>query len=434
MTRIDDRHRRDRCRPCRARHEPRPCGTPVASTSCSSAADIGDSWRRERWDSLTLLTPGVDEPAARDGRRGRPRRLPHRRRLRRAACRRTPPPSRRPVLPRTPGARRAPGRTRHRLPLPRDDGRQHLAGAQRRPRHGTRRPPGRPAGRSRTSSPDVRRRVGCGLPQPARPCAPVVCSWSAPRPRGVQIADELARSGRRVLIAVGRHTRVPRRYRGMDIYWWLQRTGRLDRRIDDVADPRRGTPGVVAAARRARTPRTSSTSPPCASAASRCWAAGSAPTAPACGSPTTSRPPARSRRAPDEPPARRHRRAHRAPRAWSARSCPRTRPPASSRRRRGRTRGPARRGDHDRRPGHGLPHARAVAAGPGARRRGQDPPAPRRHAGPRPLHRRPAVPDPAQLRPDRRRAARRRRGHRPPHARRRAGVAAQRPLPKAGLR
>ena len=54
---------------------------------------------------------------------------------------------------------------------------------------------------------------------------------------GVQIADELARSGRRVLVAAGRHTRVPRTYRGMDIYWWLQRTGRLDRRIDDVADP-----------------------------------------------------------------------------------------------------------------------------------------------------------------------------------------------------
>jgi len=54
---------------------------------------------------------------------------------------------------------------------------------------------------------------------------------------GVQIADELARSGRRVLVAVGGHTRMPRRYRGMDIYWWLQRTGRLDRRIDEVPDP-----------------------------------------------------------------------------------------------------------------------------------------------------------------------------------------------------
>ncbi len=53
---------------------------------------------------------------------------------------------------------------------------------------------------------------------------------------GVQIADELARAGRQVVIAVGRHTRVPRSYRGMDIYWWLERTGRLARTIDEVAD------------------------------------------------------------------------------------------------------------------------------------------------------------------------------------------------------
>ncbi|HEU4514851.1 MAG TPA: NAD(P)/FAD-dependent oxidoreductase [Nocardioidaceae bacterium] len=53
---------------------------------------------------------------------------------------------------------------------------------------------------------------------------------------GVQIADELARSGRPVVIAVGRHTRMPRRYRGMDIFWWLERTGRLARTIDDVRD------------------------------------------------------------------------------------------------------------------------------------------------------------------------------------------------------
>jgi putative flavoprotein involved in K+ transport len=53
---------------------------------------------------------------------------------------------------------------------------------------------------------------------------------------GVQIADELARSGREVTLAVGRHTRVPRRYRGMDIYWWLQVTGRLARTIDTMPD------------------------------------------------------------------------------------------------------------------------------------------------------------------------------------------------------
>lgn len=54
---------------------------------------------------------------------------------------------------------------------------------------------------------------------------------------GVQIADELARAGRDVVLAVGRHTRMPRRYRGMDIFWWLDATGRLARTIDEVADP-----------------------------------------------------------------------------------------------------------------------------------------------------------------------------------------------------
>ena len=54
---------------------------------------------------------------------------------------------------------------------------------------------------------------------------------------GVQIADEIARSGRDVVLSVGRHTRVPRRYRGIDIFWWLESTGRLARTIDEVADP-----------------------------------------------------------------------------------------------------------------------------------------------------------------------------------------------------
>ena len=54
---------------------------------------------------------------------------------------------------------------------------------------------------------------------------------------GVQIADELSRAGRRVVLAAGRHTRMPRRYRGLDVFWWLERTGRLARTIDEVRDP-----------------------------------------------------------------------------------------------------------------------------------------------------------------------------------------------------
>jgi putative flavoprotein involved in K+ transport len=54
---------------------------------------------------------------------------------------------------------------------------------------------------------------------------------------GMQIADELSRSGRDVTLAVGRHTRMPRQYRGMDAFWWLETTGRLARTIHEVCDP-----------------------------------------------------------------------------------------------------------------------------------------------------------------------------------------------------
>src|SRR5215207_3927832 len=38
---------------------------------------------------------------------------------------------------------------------------------------------------------------------------------------GAQIAEELVRTGRRVYLSVGRHKRMPRRYRGRDLIWWL---------------------------------------------------------------------------------------------------------------------------------------------------------------------------------------------------------------------
>jgi putative flavoprotein involved in K+ transport len=53
---------------------------------------------------------------------------------------------------------------------------------------------------------------------------------------GVQLAWELAQAGRDVVLAVGNHSRVPRSYRGMDIFWWLESTGRLGRTIDDMPD------------------------------------------------------------------------------------------------------------------------------------------------------------------------------------------------------
>jgi putative flavoprotein involved in K+ transport len=53
---------------------------------------------------------------------------------------------------------------------------------------------------------------------------------------GVQLADEIHRSGRPVTLAVGEHIRAPRIYRGRDIQWWMEAAGVLDQRYDEVDD------------------------------------------------------------------------------------------------------------------------------------------------------------------------------------------------------
>jgi len=70
-------------------------------------------------------------------------------------------------------------------------------------------------------------------PDQLRPGKVLVVGASA---TGIQIADELLRSGREVTVAVGEHVRMPRTYRSRDIMWWLDRIGRLDERYDEVDD------------------------------------------------------------------------------------------------------------------------------------------------------------------------------------------------------
>ena len=53
---------------------------------------------------------------------------------------------------------------------------------------------------------------------------------------GVQLAAELARSGRPVILSVGEHVRMPRTYRGRDVLWWMDRTGVWDERYDQLDD------------------------------------------------------------------------------------------------------------------------------------------------------------------------------------------------------
>jgi putative flavoprotein involved in K+ transport len=55
---------------------------------------------------------------------------------------------------------------------------------------------------------------------------------------GLQVAEELLESGRRVYLSTSRVGRVPRRYRGRDILEWLLKTGFYDMKTEDVADPR----------------------------------------------------------------------------------------------------------------------------------------------------------------------------------------------------
>jgi putative flavoprotein involved in K+ transport len=55
-------------------------------------------------------------------------------------------------------------------------------------------------------------------------------------PSGQQLAAELRRAGRRVVLAVGRHARMPRRYRGRDVFAWLHDIGQLDTRTHEVPD------------------------------------------------------------------------------------------------------------------------------------------------------------------------------------------------------
>jgi putative flavoprotein involved in K+ transport len=53
---------------------------------------------------------------------------------------------------------------------------------------------------------------------------------------GQQLALELRQAGRDVVLAAGRHSRAPRRYRGRDIFDWAHLLGDFERTIDDLQD------------------------------------------------------------------------------------------------------------------------------------------------------------------------------------------------------
>jgi putative flavoprotein involved in K+ transport len=51
---------------------------------------------------------------------------------------------------------------------------------------------------------------------------------------GVQLADEIQRSGRPVTLSVGEHVRLPRNYRGRDVLWWMETSGVWSQRYDEI--------------------------------------------------------------------------------------------------------------------------------------------------------------------------------------------------------
>jgi putative flavoprotein involved in K+ transport len=63
---------------------------------------------------------------------------------------------------------------------------------------------------------------------------------------GAQITEELFRVGRRVYLSVGRHRRLPRRYRGRDLIWWLIAMG-LDQTPTEQRGPDRSLPLITGA-------------------------------------------------------------------------------------------------------------------------------------------------------------------------------------------
>jgi putative flavoprotein involved in K+ transport len=63
---------------------------------------------------------------------------------------------------------------------------------------------------------------------------------------GAQITEELCRAGRHVYLSVGAHTRLPRRYRGRDLIWWLGAMG-IDQTPVEARGPSRLLPLISGA-------------------------------------------------------------------------------------------------------------------------------------------------------------------------------------------
>jgi putative flavoprotein involved in K+ transport len=62
---------------------------------------------------------------------------------------------------------------------------------------------------------------------------------------GAQLAEELADAGRKVTLAVGTHVRLPRRYRGKDILWWIEMMGGFLAEADPADEKKSPPPQLI---------------------------------------------------------------------------------------------------------------------------------------------------------------------------------------------
>ena len=243
-------------------------------------------------------------------------------------------------------------------------------------------------------------------PGQLRPGAVLVVGASA---SGVQIADELQRTGHSVTIAVGDHVRLPRTYRDRDIYWWMHTIGLLDERDNAIVDLPR--------ARRLPSAQLIGTNERRTLDLNHLHAGGVQITGKLAGinggraqfsgalANLTASADLKLRPAPHT-----HRSAHRRSRPHRHRP---TRPPDAHRPRPSRHRDPARSVRHGDL-GHRLPHPPPLHRPGAARPARPRPPPRRRHRDARPLCARPPRHPAPQLRAHRRHRRRRQRAHRPP--------------------
>jgi len=70
-----------------------------------------------------------------------------------------------------------------------------------------------------------------------------------PSATGVQLAAEIHASGRPVTLSVGEHVRLPRTYRGRDILWWMDRSGLWNQRYHEIDDLARQEAAIAATRR-----------------------------------------------------------------------------------------------------------------------------------------------------------------------------------------